>query len=132
MVKTERKKYLTTIVNQLLKKIDKEQLIHLAHFAYNHKNHKALIELQVIQLFQDFLMNPDQKIKELSLGGLCNFASNPESHKFLQQVLIISQWDQVSVHGQRSIACILYYCSYKNSDLKSIDKVTTNILACLE
>ena len=127
----ERKGYLTSLVNKLTRHVDKELLLHLGHFAYDPKNHSVLLQLHLIPLLHSFLSNPDRKIAELSLGALCNLSSTPQSHPHLNLPEILSNWDSVSIQGQRSIACILFYTSTPNPGLESSDKVTNNILACL-
>ena len=87
----ERKRYLRAVVTSLRKKIDKENLLHLGHFAYDKKNHPVLIELNTVDLLQSFFSLTDTKVIELALGALCNLSSNPLVHRYLEIPIITSQ-----------------------------------------
>lgn len=127
----ERKRYLTELVEKLEKTTDKEVLMHLGHFAYDVKNHKVLLGLKIINVLQGLLVSSDEKVLEFALGALCNLASNPESHREIEGSLILPHWNHANIHGQRSIACIMFYTNSANPGLISPDKVTNNILSLI-
>ncbi|CAG8463097.1 18574_t:CDS:2 [Acaulospora morrowiae] len=73
---TSRPDYLQELVNEYQNTSDQEAkyqvLANLANFAYDPINYDWLWELNVVDLFLDTLTEPDEKIKEFGLGGLCN------------------------------------------------------------
>ncbi|CAG8439110.1 13288_t:CDS:10 [Acaulospora colombiana] len=78
---TPRLEYLQELVNEYQNTSDQEAkyqvLANLANFAYDPINYEWLWELNVVDLFlgsslTDTLTEPDEKIKEFGLSGLCN------------------------------------------------------------
>lgn len=127
----ERRRYLTELVKKIQRKTDKELLLHLGNFAYDHKNHEVLLELRVLDLLISLLVSNDLKIIEFSLGCICNLSSNHVFHDKIPVEAITLLWEKVSVPAQRSIAAILYYTNYQGVNLPSEDKVVHNIRSCL-
>jgi len=51
----------------------KQQILaNLANFAYDPLNFEWLRQLNVVDLFIDMLSEPDEKLKEFAIAGLCN------------------------------------------------------------
>ncbi|CAB4437843.1 unnamed protein product [Rhizophagus irregularis] len=73
---TPRFEYLEELVNEYQNTNDQEAkyqvLANLANFAYDPINYDWLLQLNVVDLFLDTLSEPDEKLKEFGLGGLCN------------------------------------------------------------
>ncbi|PKY38496.1 ARM repeat-containing protein [Rhizophagus irregularis] len=73
---TPRFEYLEELVNEYQNTNDQEAkyqvLAILANFAYDPINYDWLLQLNVVDLFLDTLSEPDEKLKEFGLGGLCN------------------------------------------------------------
>nr|XP_024384622.1 armadillo repeat-containing protein 7-like [Physcomitrium patens] len=73
---TARDQYLQDLVTEFQQTVHeetKEQVVaHLANFAYDPFNFEYLRALNVLDLFLDCLAEPNEKLVEFSLGGICN------------------------------------------------------------
>ncbi|XP_057839973.2 uncharacterized protein LOC131049907 isoform X1 [Cryptomeria japonica] len=73
---TPREQYLQELVNefqQTTEEESKEQIVaHLANFAYDPYNYNFLRKLNVLDLFLDCLTEPNEKLVEFGVGGICN------------------------------------------------------------
>ena len=128
----ERKIYLSKLVNSVAKAPSKDLIKHIGHFAYNTSNHKTFIELNVVTILQNLLKNSECRVYELVLGVLCNLSCNSLTHNVIDIPLIISFWDKVSIHGQRSISLILYNLNHFDPSLSSSDNQSQNILYLIQ
>jgi len=59
-------------------------LAHLANFAYDPINYKYLLQLNVVDLFLDNLESTNSVLKELAIGGICNFCLDPRVAKIIR------------------------------------------------
>ncbi|EFJ20742.1 hypothetical protein SELMODRAFT_108049 [Selaginella moellendorffii] len=73
---TPRRQYLQDLVTRFQGgkgKSSKEQIVaHLANFAYDPFNYDYFRELNIVELFLDCLTEPNERLVEFALGGICN------------------------------------------------------------
>ncbi|KAI5434618.1 variant 2, Armadillo repeat-containing protein 7 [Lathyrus oleraceus] len=73
---TSRLQYLQELVNQFQNASENETkekiLANLANFAYDPYNYNFLRQLNVLELFLDCITEPNEKLIEFGVGGICN------------------------------------------------------------
>ncbi|KAK4751914.1 hypothetical protein SAY87_020712 [Trapa incisa] len=73
---TPRLQYLQDLVTRFQNAADeetKEKIVaNLANFAYDPYNYKSLQQLNVLELFLDCITEPNEKLVEFGVGGICN------------------------------------------------------------
>lgn len=78
---TPRLQYLQELVSQFQNSTDEETkeriAANLANFAYDPYNYKFLRQLNVLELFLDCIIEPNEKLVEFGLGGICNSCVDP-------------------------------------------------------
>ncbi|KAH9725125.1 ARM repeat superfamily protein [Citrus sinensis] len=87
---TPRLQYLQELVSQFQNSTDEERkekiVANLANFAYDPYNYTFLRQLNVLELFLDCITEPNEKLVEFGVGGICNASvgqssCNPKSCK---------------------------------------------------
>ncbi|XP_010440834.1 PREDICTED: armadillo repeat-containing protein 7-like [Camelina sativa] len=80
---TPRLQYLQELVSQFQNANDqetKEKIVaNLGNFAYDPYNYTILRQLNVLELFIDCLTEPNEKLVEFGIGGLCNACADPKN-----------------------------------------------------
>ncbi|KAL5102106.1 hypothetical protein RYX36_006433 [Vicia faba] len=78
---TSRLQYLQELVNQFQNASENETkekiLANLANFAYDPYNYNFLRQLNVLELFLDCITEPNEKLIEFGVGGICNCCVDP-------------------------------------------------------
>ncbi|XP_027332634.1 armadillo repeat-containing protein 7 [Abrus precatorius] len=78
---TPRLQYLQELVTKFQNTSEdetKEQILaNLANFAYDPYNYNFLRQLNVLELFLDCLTEPNEKLVEFGVGGICNSSVDP-------------------------------------------------------
>ncbi|PNY05907.1 armadillo repeat-containing protein 7-like, partial [Trifolium pratense] len=78
---TPRLQYLQELVTQFQNASEDETkekiLANLANFAYDPFNYNFLRQLNVIELFLDCITEPNEKLIEFGVGGICNCCVDP-------------------------------------------------------
>lgn len=73
---TPRLQYLQDLVTQFQNTTNEESkekiIANLANFAYDPYNYTFLRQLNVLELFLDCLTEPNEKLVEFAIGGICN------------------------------------------------------------
>ncbi|KAL0541527.1 hypothetical protein IC582_021579 [Cucumis melo] len=77
---TPRLQYLQELVNEFQSSTSqetKERLVaNLANFSYDPYNYSFLRQLNVLELFLDCMTEPNEKLVEFGIGGICNSCVN--------------------------------------------------------
>eukprot|EP00246_Nothoceros_aenigmaticus_P017996 TRINITY_DN9224_c0_g1_i4.p2 TRINITY_DN9224_c0_g1~~TRINITY_DN9224_c0_g1_i4.p2 ORF type:complete len:161 (-),score=25.02 TRINITY_DN9224_c0_g1_i4:130-612(-) len=78
---TPRDQYLQELVTQFQNSVDEESkeriVAHLANFAYDPINYDDFQKLHVPDLFMDCLTEPNEKLVQFGIEGLCNCSPDP-------------------------------------------------------
>ncbi|GMH20979.1 hypothetical protein Nepgr_022821 [Nepenthes gracilis] len=78
-----RQQYLQELVTQFQNATSEESkkrvAANLANFAYDPYNYKFLRQLNVLELFLDCMTEPNEKLVEFGVGGVCNACADPEN-----------------------------------------------------
>ncbi|CAN6468565.1 unnamed protein product [Victoria cruziana] len=86
---TPRKQYLQELVAQFQKTSDEESkekiVANLANFAYDPYNYDFLRRLNVMELFLDCITEPNEKLIEFGVGGICNACVDPLNAQMIVQ-----------------------------------------------
>lgn len=135
-----RRDYLEYIKQDLLSHPYPKQLAHLANFAYDEGNHNMFHELNLLQLLMRFVNDENDKLREISLSGICNLSSNEIFHTGIDADEIIKSYNSTHISGKRACLGILFYISSKltatQSDqiynLETHDSVCKNLLRCIK
>lgn len=73
--------YLQELVSQFQNATDEETkdkiVANLANFAYDPYNYSFLRQLNVLELFLDCITEPNEKLVEFGIGGICNSCADP-------------------------------------------------------
>ncbi|KAL2935484.1 Armadillo repeat-containing protein 7 [Bienertia sinuspersici] len=87
---TPRQQHLQQLVTQFqnptISEQSKEKIVaNLANFAYDPYNFAFLRDLNILELFLDCLTDdePNERIIEFSVGGICNAIADPQNAKFV-------------------------------------------------
>lgn len=135
-----RREYLAYIKQDLITQPSTKQLAHLANFAYDDGNHMIFLELNLLQLFMSFLNDENDKLKEISLSGICNLSSNDIFHSGIDADEIIKSYNSTCMSAKRACLGILFYISHKLTEnqicqilnLEAHDSVCKNLLRCIK
>ncbi|RVW39399.1 Armadillo repeat-containing protein 7 [Vitis vinifera] len=77
----------------------------LANFAYDPFNYNFLRQLNVLELFLDCITEPNEKLVEFGVGGICNSCADPENAAVITNCggipLIIQCLSSPAVHGEQ-------------------------------
>ncbi|KAJ0246330.1 hypothetical protein HA466_0168890 [Hirschfeldia incana] len=80
---TPRLQYLQELVSQFQNATGeqtKEKIVaNLANFSYDPYNYTILRQLNVLELFIDCLTEPNEKLVEFGMGGICNACAEPKN-----------------------------------------------------
>ncbi|KAK6247149.1 hypothetical protein QUC31_018714 [Theobroma cacao] len=86
---TPRLQYLQELVSQFQNTTDEETkekiAANLANFAYDPYNYSFLRQLNVLELYLDCLTEPNEKLVEFGIGGICNSCVDPANAAILTQ-----------------------------------------------
>ncbi|KAI4299656.1 hypothetical protein L6164_033092 [Bauhinia variegata] len=86
---TPRLQYLQELVSQFQNTTDDETrekiLANLANFAYDPYNYNFLRQLNVLELFLDCITEPNEKLVEFGVGGICNSCADPANAAIVTQ-----------------------------------------------
>ncbi|KAK3409529.1 hypothetical protein EUGRSUZ_J01642 [Eucalyptus grandis] len=78
---TPRLQYLQDLVSQFQNATAEEMkekiAANLANFAYDPYNYTFLRQLNVLELFLDCMTEPNEKLVEFGIGGICNSCAEP-------------------------------------------------------
>jgi len=78
---TPRDKYLQDLVSQFQNATDEESkekiAANLANFAYDPFNYAFMRQLNVLELFLDCITEPNERLIEFGIGGICNSCVDP-------------------------------------------------------
>ncbi|KAJ7571776.1 hypothetical protein O6H91_01G177000 [Diphasiastrum complanatum] len=114
---TSRDQYLQDLVTQFQKTTSeefKEQIVaHLANFSYDPFNYDHFRKLHILDLFLDCLTEPNAKLVEFALGGICNCCPDPANAAIIVQnggiALIVSCLTSPVENTVLSAIAALYY-----------------------
>lgn len=112
---TSRLQYLQELVTQFQNssedEIKEKILANLANFAYDPYNFNFLRQLNVLELFLDCVTEPNEKIIEFGVGGICNSCVDPANATIVAGVggipLIIQCLSSPVRNTVRIIVCLL-------------------------
>ncbi|XP_039039617.1 armadillo repeat-containing protein 7-like [Hibiscus syriacus] len=86
---TSRLQYLQELVNQFQNTADEETkekiAAILANFSYDPYNYSILRQLNVLELFLDCITEPNEKLVEFGIGGICNSCVDPANATVITQ-----------------------------------------------
>ncbi|XP_004301610.1 PREDICTED: armadillo repeat-containing protein 7-like [Fragaria vesca subsp. vesca] len=86
---TSRLQYLQEVVTQFqstTSEESKEKIVaNLANFAYDPYNYTYLRQLNVVELFLDRITEPNEKLLEFGVGGICNCCPDPANAAIVTQ-----------------------------------------------
>ncbi|KAL6906341.1 hypothetical protein ACP4OV_003942 [Aristida adscensionis] len=78
---TPRDQYLQDLVTQFQNATDEESkekiVANLANFAYDPFNYAFMRQLNVLELFLDCITEPNERLVEFGIGGVCNSCVDP-------------------------------------------------------
>ncbi|KAF3793839.1 Armadillo repeat-containing protein 7 [Nymphaea thermarum] len=105
------------LVTQFQKASDEESkekiVAHLANFAYDPYNYDFLRRLNVMELFLDCITEPNEKLIEFGVGGICNACVDPSNAQMIVQSggipLIIQCLSSPVKNTVNSALAALYY-----------------------
>ncbi|RUS16791.1 hypothetical protein BC937DRAFT_90807 [Endogone sp. FLAS-F59071] len=84
---TDRFHYLQELVTEFRTTADQDAkrqvLANLANFAYDPINYDWLWQLNVVNLFLECVPDPDDKIREFGIGGLCNLCLEKRNKEYI-------------------------------------------------
>ncbi|CAG8555976.1 1050_t:CDS:2 [Ambispora leptoticha] len=129
---TPRLEYLQELVNEYQTTTDIEAkhqiLANLANFAYDPINYDFLCQLNVVDLFLDAITEPDEKIKEFGIGGICNICLENRAKEYIITYeglpLIIDCLSSENESTVLSALATLMFLniSFSQADVKSVSK----------
>eukprot|EP00257_Ricinus_communis_P026450 XP_025013864.1 armadillo repeat-containing protein 7 isoform X2 [Ricinus communis] len=112
---TPRLQYLQELVSQFQNASDeetKERIVaNLANFAYDPYNYVFLRQLNVLELFLDCITEPNEKLVEFGIGGVCNSCADPANAAIITQSGGIPLIIQCLSSPVRNTVCQLCYWS---------------------
>ncbi|XP_020093305.1 armadillo repeat-containing protein 7-like isoform X3 [Ananas comosus] len=80
---TPRAKYLQDLVSEFQQTTNEESkekiAAHLANFAYDPYNYEFMRQLNVLELFLDCITEPNEKLVEFGVGGICNSCADSKN-----------------------------------------------------
>ncbi|KAL9254367.1 Armadillo repeat-containing protein [Drosera capensis] len=87
---TPRQQYLQDLVAQFQSPTATEEsrekiAANLANFAYDPYNYAFLRELNVLELFLDCITEPNERLVEFGVGGVCNAGADPMNARVIAQ-----------------------------------------------
>lgn len=86
---TPRVQYLQDLVTQFQNATSeetKERIVsNLANFAYDPYNYTFLRQLNVLELFLDCMIEPNERLVEFGVGGICNSCADPSNATVVAQ-----------------------------------------------
>ncbi|KAG8660228.1 armadillo repeat-containing protein 7 isoform X1 [Manihot esculenta] len=123
---TPRLQYLQELVSQFQSATDeetKERIVaNLANFAYDPYNYAFLRQqLNVLELFIDCITEPNEKLVEFGVGGLCNSCADPANGAIVAQcggIPLVIQCLSSPVRNtvNYAIAALYYLCNSSNKE----------------
>lgn len=122
---TPRLQYLQELVTQFQNASEEEAkekiLANLANFAYDPYNYNYLRQLNVLELFLDCITEPNEKLIEFGIGGVCNSCADPANAAIVTKVdgipLIIQCLSSPVRNTVNSALGALYYvCDESNKE----------------
>ncbi|XP_021741088.1 armadillo repeat-containing protein 7-like isoform X1 [Chenopodium quinoa] len=71
---------ITQFQNSTISNESKEKIVaNLANFSYDPYNYAILRDLNVLELFIDCLTEPNERLIEFAVGGICNAVADPQN-----------------------------------------------------
>ncbi|CAH2065454.1 unnamed protein product [Thlaspi arvense] len=70
----------------------------LANFAYDPFNYTILRQLNVLELFLDCITEPNEKLVEFGIGGICNVCAEPKNAAIIVEADEISLMTNCELH----------------------------------
>ncbi|XP_048231951.1 armadillo repeat-containing protein 7 isoform X2 [Ricinus communis] len=137
---TPRLQYLQELVSQFQNASDEEYLLfiipggltqhtetkerivaNLANFAYDPYNYVFLRQLNVLELFLDCITEPNEKLVEFGIGGVCNSCADPANAAIITQsggIPLIIQCLSSPVQNtvNYAIGALYYLCNSSNKE----------------
>ncbi|KAL5743555.1 hypothetical protein ACOSP7_026427 [Xanthoceras sorbifolium] len=122
---TPRLQYLQELVSQFQTAADeasKEKIVaNLANFAYDPYNYSFLRQLNVLELFLDCIMEPNEKLVDFSIGGICNACADPANAAVITQcggIPLIIQCLSSPVRNtvNNALGTLYYLCNKSNKE----------------
>ncbi|KAK2652584.1 hypothetical protein Ddye_012440 [Dipteronia dyeriana] len=122
---TPRLQYLQELVSQFQTAVDeasKEKIVaNLANFAYDPYNYPFLHQLNVLELFLDCITEPNEKLVEFGIGGICNACANPANAAIVTQcsgIPLIIQCLSSPVRNtvNNALGTLYYLCNKTNKE----------------
>ncbi|XP_057490380.1 uncharacterized protein LOC130776236 isoform X3 [Actinidia eriantha] len=98
----------------------KEKIVaNLANFAYDPYNYTFLRQLNVLELFLDCITEPNEKLVEFGIGGICNSCVDPANASIVTQcggIPLIIQCLSSPVRNtvNYAIGALYYLCNASN------------------
>ncbi|GLT46005.1 hypothetical protein SLA2020_197970 [Shorea laevis] len=122
---TPRLQYLQELVSQFQNASDeetKEKIVaNLGNFAYDPYNYPFLRQLNVLELFLDCITEPNEKLVEFGMGGICNSCVDPINSAIITQsggISLIIQCLSSPVRNtvNYALGALYYLCNQSNKD----------------
>ncbi|XP_061988890.1 uncharacterized protein LOC133707355 [Rosa rugosa] len=122
---TSRLQYLQELVTQFQSTTceeSKEKIVaNLANFAYDPYNYTYLRQLNVVELFLDCITEPNEKLVEFGLGGICNCCPDPANAAIVTQcggIPLVIQCLSSPVRNtvNYAIGSLYYLCNTSNTE----------------
>uniref|UniRef100_A0A166DGG0 Armadillo repeat-containing domain-containing protein n=1 Tax=Daucus carota subsp. sativus TaxID=79200 RepID=A0A166DGG0_DAUCS len=93
----------------------------LANFAYDPYNYTYLRQLNVLELFLDCITEPNEKLVEFGVGGICNSCVDPSNAAVVAQcngipLIIKCLSSPVRNTVNYAIAALYYICDESNQE----------------
>ncbi|KAL1827646.1 hypothetical protein ACET3Z_006058 [Daucus carota] len=122
---TPRVQYLQDLVTQFQNASSEETkeriAANLANFAYDPYNYTYLRQLNVLELFLDCITEPNEKLVEFGVGGICNSCVDPSNAAVVAQcngipLIIKCLSSPVRNTVNYAIAALYYICDESNQE----------------
>ncbi|EOA17513.1 hypothetical protein CARUB_v10005846mg [Capsella rubella] len=128
---TPRLQYLQELVSQFQNATDeetKERIVaNLGNFSYDPYNYTILRQLNVLELFIDCLTEPNEKLVEFGIGGICNACAEPNNVTIIVQadgtpLIIKCLSSPVRKTVNYALGALYYMCDYNRATREQILK----------
>ncbi|CAA7055783.1 unnamed protein product [Microthlaspi erraticum] len=128
---TPRLQYLQELVSQFQNATDeetKERIVaNLANFAYDPYNYTILRQLNVLELFIDCITEPNEKLVEFGIGGICNACAERKNAATIVEadgipLIIKCLSSPVRNTVNYALGALYYVCDYNRATREEIMK----------
>ncbi|XVF05428.1 hypothetical protein REPUB_Repub05bG0171300 [Reevesia pubescens] len=122
---TPRLQHLQELVSQFQNTTDEETrekiAANLANFAYDPYNYSSLHQLNALELFLDCITEPNEKLVEFGVGGVCNSCVDPANAAIITQcggIPLVIQCLSSPVRNtvNYALGAVYYLCNKSNRE----------------